>query len=171
MKQEADPVEANDLDAPVVVIGDILRCLSAIEDIQRDVRTGNAALAAAIRTFAEALKPHRSRPVPDLTDLLAGLGAPKAPAHARRKLAVELPPALMTLPKSGVERILADDRYVKSQLAELGFQRFGISRSRLCRLTKAAAVEAIRGALEHERSLDAISEQAQVAARRRSRAA
>lgn len=154
-----------------IVVGDILRCLSAVADMQRDARTGNAAFADAIRIFADALKPHRARPVPDLIELLAGLSARKVPEPVSRRVPVELPSGLTTLPGSAVERVLADDRYLKSQLAELGFQRFGISRSRLCRLNKTAAVDAIRGALEHERSLDAIGRQAQVAAKRRSRVA
>ena len=154
-----------------ILVGDILRCLSALADMQRDSRTGNAAFADAIRIFADALKPHRSRPVPDLIELLAGMSPRKTPKPAQRKTPVELPSSLTTLPGSAVERVLADDRYLKSQLAELGFQRFGISRSRLCRLNKTAAVDAIRGALEHERSPDAIGQQAQVAAKRRSHVA
>ena len=154
-----------------IVVDDVLRCLSAVAEMQQDTRTGNVAFAHAIRIFMDALKPHRSLPVPDLIELIDGLSAPKGPERAQRKPPVELPADLTTLQESAVERVLADDRYLKSQLAELGFQRFGISRSRLCRLTKMEAVEAIRGALEHERSLDAISQQAETAAKRRSHAA
>ena len=171
MKQGSSTVDSANATARGIVVGDILRCLSALADMQRDARTGNAAFADAIRIFADALKPHRSRPVPDLIELLAGLSAPKAPEPAQRKPPVELPSDLTTLPALAVEHVLADDRYLKSQLAELGFQRFGISRSRLCRLTKRAAVEAIRTALEHECSLNAIGQQARIAAKRRSHAA
>ena len=171
MKRGSTRTDIANATAPDIVVGDILRCLSALVEMQRDARTGNAAFAHAIRIFADALKPHRSRPVSDLIELIAGLGDPKVPGAAQRKPPVELPSDLTTLQESAVERVLADDRYLKSQLAELGFQRFGISRSRLCRLTKTAAVEAIRGALEHERSLDAIGQQAQLAAKRRSHAA
>ena len=149
-------------------VGDLQRYLSGLADLQRDSRTGNAALAAAIRSLVDALKPYRSRPALELPELLAGLVAPRQPKPAHRKPAVELPSGLTTLTESAVERVLADNRYLKSQLADLGFQRFGISRSRLCRLSKADAVEAIRAALEHQRSLDAISQQARAAGRRRS---
>ena len=171
MKQGPSKVDGANAAPRGIVVGDILRCLSALADMQRDARTGNAAFADAIRIFADALKPHRSRPVQDLIELLAGLGARNMPGPVERKTPVDLPSGLTTLPASVVERVLGDDRYLKSQLAELGFRRFGISRSRLCRLNKTAAVEAIRGALEHERSLDAIGQQAQVAAKRRSHAA
>lgn len=172
MKQRASTVEGTGGAGKGIVVGDILRCLSRLAEMQRDARTGNEAFADAIRTFADALKPHRTRPVPDLIALLSGLSAPKVPEPGRRKKTpVDLPADLETLPRSDVERVLDDDRYLKNQLVELGFQRFGISRGRLCRLTKAAAVEAIRGALEHERSLRAIGQQAQVAARKRSHAA
>ena len=154
-----------------VVVGDISRWLSALSEVQSDGRTGNAAFADAIRILADALKPHRSRPVADLVKLLASLSAPNASEPVNRRPPLELPAGLTTLPEPAVERVLTDSRYLKSQLAELGFQRFGISRSKLCRLTKAAAVEAIRSALEHERSLDAIGQQAQLAAERRSHTA
>ena len=155
----------------IVVVGDILRWLLALSDMQGDARTGNADFANAIRVLADALKPHRSRPVPELIELLASLNAPEVAESPHRKPPVELPSGLTTLTGSAVERVLADSRYLKSQLAELGYQRFGIPRSRLCRLTKTAAVAAIRGALDHERSLDVIGQQAQLAAKRRSHAA
>ena len=154
-----------------VVVGDVLRWFSALSEAQSDARTGNAAFADAIRILTDALRPHRSLPVPDLVKLLGNLSAPNASEPVNRKPPLELPPGLATLPESAVERVLTDGRYLKNQLAELGFQRFGIPRSKLCRLTKTAAVEAIRGALEHERSLDAIGQQAQLAAERRSHAA
>ncbi len=149
-------------------VADLQRYLAGLADLQRDSRTGNAALAAAIRSLVDALKPYRSRPALELPELLAGLVAPRQPKPTQRKPPVELPSDLTTLTEAAVERMLADNRYLKSQLADLGFQRFGISRSRLCRLPKAEAVEAIRAALEHQRSLDAISQQAQAAGRRRS---
>lgn len=170
MKQEAILTDDADAKQRTIVVGDVLRCLSAIAEMQHDAHVGgDAAFSDAIRVFADALKPHRSRPVSDLVELLASLTAGEAPAQ--RKPLVELPPDLTMLPESEVERVLDESRYLKSQLAELGFQRFGIPRSRLCRLTKRAAVEAIRGALEHERSLAAIGQQARMAAKRRSRAA
>ena len=171
MKPRPSTADGTDYATRDIVVGDILRCLSALGEMQGDTRTGNVAFAHAIRIFADALKPYRSRPVPDLIELIAGLSAPKAPEPVQRRRPVELPSDLTTLPELAVERVLADDRYLKSQLAELGFQRFGISRSRLCRLTKIEAVEAIRGALEHERSLEVIGQQAETAGKRRSHAA
>ena len=153
-----------------IVVGDIVRWLVSQANVQSDARTGNAAFADAVRILADTLKPYRSRPLPDLLDMLAALETPKVP-KPQRKPPVELPAGLATLAKSTVEQVLADERYVKNQLADLGFQRFGIPRSRLCRLTKAEAVAAIRAALDHERSLEAIGEQARIAAERRSRAA
>ena len=156
----------NELDREIVV-GDLLRYLTGLADLQRDSRTGNVALADAIRSLVGALRPYRSNSVLDLSKLLADPDTRKMARRAPRKPAVELPPGLATLAKSVVEGVLADDRYSKGQLADMGFQRFGISRSKLCRLPKADAVEAIRSALEHERSLEAISRQAEVAGRRR----
>lgn len=83
MKQGPSKVDGANAAPRDIVVGDILRCLSALADMQRDARTGNVAFADAIRIFADALKPHRSRPVQDLIELLAGLGARNA--GARRK--------------------------------------------------------------------------------------
>ena len=142
-----------------IVVSDLQRYLAGLADLQRDGRTGNTALAAAIGSLVDALKPYRSRPALDLPELLAGLAAPRLPKAAQRKPPVELPSGLTTLTGSAVEQVLADNRYLKSQLADLGLQRFGISRSRLCRLPKAEAVEAIRAALQ----LDAMTLRAMVA--------
>ena len=152
-----------------IFVGDLLRYLTGLADLQRDSRTGNAALADAIRSLVGALRPYRSNSVLDLSKLLADLDTRKVTKRAPRKPAVELPPNLKALSGAVIERVLEDDRYSKSQLADMGFQRFGISRSRLCRLPKADAVEAIRSALEHERSLDAIGQQAEAAGRKRAR--
>lgn len=52
-----------------------------------------------------------------------------------------------------VDEILKDRSFTKKQLIELGNQRFGITQSKLIRLSKEHVIESIRAALNHERSL------------------
>ena len=68
--------------------------------------------------------------------------------------------ALESLSQEEVAQILDDPGSPKQLVAELGFRRFGMSRAKLERLSKQAARDSVRAALEHEKSLDAISRQA-----------
>ena len=68
--------------------------------------------------------------------------------------------ALESLSLAAVTQILDDPGSAKPLVAELGFRRFGISRAKLERLSKQAARDTVRAALEHEKSLDAISREA-----------
>ena len=84
-----------------------------------------------------------------------------------RRPRADLPRDLESLCQEDVERIIDDGSYTKRQLAELGFRRFGISRSSLIHLRKEDAVNSVRAALRNERTLDVISEMAQRAGRAR----
>ena len=78
-----------------------------------------------------------------------------------------LPPELESMGQDAIERILDDEGYTKLQIVELGVQRFGISRSKLDRLNKKDALESVRAALGHEKSLDVISIEARKGANAR----
>ncbi len=88
------------------------------------------------------------------------------PSHRKPKEA--LPPDLDSLGLEVVEEILSDENYTKQQLAELGYRRFGISRSHLTRLRKNDALASIRAALANERALDVIEVEASRVGRARS---
>jgi Zn ribbon nucleic-acid-binding protein len=66
-----------------------------------------------------------------------------------------------------VDEILKDSSFTKKQLIELGNQRFGITQSKLVRLSKKYVIESIRAALNHERSLGIISQEARKAGEKR----
>ena len=68
--------------------------------------------------------------------------------------------ALESLSQEEVAQILDDPGRPKQLVAELGFRRFGMSRPALERLSKQAARDSVRSALENERILVVISEQA-----------
>ena len=79
-----------------------------------------------------------------------------------------LPPNLESLAQPDIEKILDDDRFTKSQIIEVGAERFGIPKSKLARSCKQDAVGSVRAALDHERSLELISAEARRSGENRS---
>lgn len=68
--------------------------------------------------------------------------------------------ALESLSLDEVTQILDDPGSAKPLVVELGFRRFGLSRAALKRLSKQAARDAVRSALENERIIEVISREA-----------
>ena len=79
---------------------------------------------------------------------------------SRAQPVVELPANLESLPLNEVEKILNNRDYIKAQLAELGEKRFGISRSELLRRGRGGVLGSIHVALENERTLKIIAQEA-----------
>jgi len=71
-----------------------------------------------------------------------------------------VPANLESLPLNEVEKILNNRDYIKAQLAELGEKRFGISRSELLRRGRDGVLGSIHVALENERTLKIIAQEA-----------
>ena len=151
-----------------LLIGDIARYLFRLADLQRDELTGNPIVSDGLRCLARALKPHQTRTIEDLSVLMSNISSSSSSKRSLKKPQAPLPENLVGLECEEVDRILRDGKYLKSQLIELGTCRFGISRSKLSRLPKSEAIASIRAALDHERSLTAIGNQAQMAGQRRS---
>ena len=95
------------------------------------------------------------------------VGRVEAPTGKRRSPKATLPSDLESLDQGGIEGILDNKDYTKSQLAELGSRRFGISQSSLMRTRKDEAIMVIRTALMNERTLDIIAKVAGNAANER----
>ena len=147
-------------DAQEVLVDDIVRYLSGLATLHSEEKTGNPKLSRGLRHLARALRPYSNSPISELSVALSQKVGPSNVRAAPRRPQAKLPTDLESLGQSEIERILKDDRYTKQQVAELGSRRFGISRSKLERLRKADALQSIRVALEHELSLDVISEEA-----------
>lgn len=150
-----------------LLVEDMLRYLSRLADMQQDARTGNPGVGEGLHCLVKALRPHRTRTVEDLPALLSSIEPSRSPKPSLKKPQVPLPENLATLECDEVERMLGDGKYLKSQIVELGAFRFGISRSKLTKLPKPDAIASIHAALDHERSLAAISNQAHIAGQRR----
>ena len=143
-----------------VLVDDIVRYLSGLARLHSEEKTGNPKLSRGLRHLVRALRPYSDSPISELNAALAQKVGPSNVKATPRRRQATLPADLESLGQAEVERILEDDRYTKQQVAELGSRRFGISRSKLERLRKVDALQSVRAALEHELSLDVISEEA-----------
>lgn len=149
-----------------LLIEDLVRYLSHLAKLNREPRTGNAELSDGLRDLATVLRPYSNRPLHEVVNVV-GTPLPKKRKAASKKPKATLPSDIPSLSDQRVEEILNDHSYTKAQLIEVGIQRFGISRSRLMRLPKNEVTESVRAALNHERSLGVISQEARRGGERR----
>ena len=145
-----------------LLVSDIVQYVVSLARLNKDKRIGNPRLAEALQCVANALRPFRNHPARELAnairDVQQSLRTTKRRPSARPTST--LPDELELVTLGDVEKMLGDGSYTKQQLIEVGSRRLGISRSRLGRLKKNDALEAIRAALAHEKSLDVISNEA-----------
>lgn len=136
--------------APRLTPRDLAKFLHRLARVYADPRMGNPPLSAALDSLADALKSGQ----PDLKAAIsASAPIPHRPKQDRADLA--------KLSFDEAEAILRDEKQARSDLIQLGLHRLGIPRSRLLRMSREAIVEAMRSALEHERSLAIIASEAQ----------
>lgn len=142
----------------LLLIGDLIRYLSRLAALNKGDRTGNPVLSDSLGQMASALRPHAGLSVAEFADLVRSIS--DRTGRSPRKERKALPPNLESLSWSEIEKILDDDEFTKSQIVEVGTARFGIPRSKLMRSSRQDALESIRAALDHEKSLEFISEEA-----------
>ena len=148
-----------DVQRSALKVKDVVRFLSILVRLYGNDRTGNADLSEGLRQLAKALRPHAERSVFDLADVLRPQQRIDRQTPRTRAESM-LPQDLSSISADEIERILTDSSYRKVQLVELGVHRFGISQSKLVGLDRSAVKESIRAALDHERSLVVISQEA-----------
>ena len=150
-----------------LMVADIVRYLTGVASLQQDKRTGNIELSRALQFLSHCLEPYSDLELCELLVLLGKLTKhPEKAIERSSQYAFTGADDLRVVSQGDIEAILDQDDYTKKQLVELGSQRFGISRAKLNRLRKKDAIESIRAALEHEKSLDVISEEARRAGER-----
>lgn len=152
--------------APLLV-KDVLKHLSGLAKLYSDGSTGNADMGDGVGHVVNALRPYADSPVAELESVIAKRKLSSVSRAKPRKPQAELPMELESLGRSEVEAILGDDAYTKLQVAELGRRRFGLSQPALARSRKEDAIQSVWAALEHEKSLEAIAEEAEKAGRAR----
>ena len=146
-----------------LLVSDIVQYVVNLAKLNKDKRIGNPHLGEALRCVANALRPFRDHPARELANIMREGQQSLRTTTKKRSSAIPkstLPDKLELVTLEDVERMLGDRSHTKRQLIELGSRRFGISPSRLGRLKKNDALDAIRAALAHEKSLDAISNEA-----------
>lgn len=148
-----------------LLVSDVARYLSGLAKLQDGDKTGNPALGAGLRAVAQALRPFARCPAAELPAALqrekpAGGGSKAAANGVKVAFPPETATALESLSQEEVAQILDDPGSAKQLVAELGFRRFGISRAKLERLSKQAARDSVRKALENEKFLAVISREA-----------
>lgn len=151
-----------------VLVIDIVGYLTGLAKLHEAEKTGNLELSVGLRILADTLRPYADAPVSQLPDVLNRSGINRNSECSFTRPKATLPTALDSLGQTEIEGILDNDSYTKEQIADLGVQRFGISKSKLVRLRKEDAKDSIRAALENERALDVISREARISGRARS---
>ena len=155
-----------------LLVSDVARFLSGLAKLQDERKTGNPELGEGLRELARVLRPFADCPVLKLKEAIQNRSAtydnaPARPKKSRVAFSLEFDSQLDTIGWSEVEGALNNSTSTKGQIVELGFRRFGISRSSLERLNKQDAMDAVRAALENEKSLDVISREAAKAGKAR----
>ena len=140
---------------------DIAQYLSELAKVYALEETGSPRLNYGLKKLTDALRPYFDLPISELGHVIHPVSiAASIRTTAENKTRPLLPSDVESIDHNALERILDDERYSKEQVAELGTRRFGISRAKLIRLRKQEAVEAVRSALGHAKSLDAIAHEA-----------
>ena len=133
-------------------VGEVARFLKRLSSFYRDSKTGNPPLSNALAELASALGRRRDL---KLTEAVADMDVS---SKGRRSLDAS---RLRDLKLEEVKKILTDEAMTKTDLINLGAERFAIPRSGLKRLNMSQVSEAIWSAVRHEESLSIISEEAQ----------
>jgi hypothetical protein len=133
-------------------VSEVSRFLKRLATFYRDPRTGNPALSEALAELASALGRRSSM---KFSEAVAELSAPP-----KRSPSLNLS-QLKDLELEEVKKLLSDPDMKKSDLMELGAERFAISRSKMMRLNTEQVLDAIMSAVRHEETLSIISREAQ----------
>lgn len=139
---------------------DFARVLSRVASLFEVSPPTDSELVRCLRAMSGALNTWGKQPAGEAIECLRKSGEAKQVTETRSRNLIELPENLAALSANETDRILRDDAYTKEQLVELGFVRFGIARARLSRGGKDKVIEAVRSALEHEKSLEVIEREA-----------
>lgn len=151
-----------------LLVGDIVRYLSRLASLHKDARVGNFELSNGLRQLANALRPHAHQPIQGLVDIFRSVPLSNRRESSSRKTKATLPANIESLLTREIDKILSDEKYTKIQIIELGVRRLGIPHSKLARLSKRDALDSIRAALDHEKSLSVISQEARRGGEKRS---
>lgn len=133
-----------------ITAADVGRYLKHLAAINRDPLTGNVAMSDALNEIAAILIAAKAAPATKTLENFT----------EQRKFDFEEEFDCQTLPLEKVREIIERPDLTKSDLATIGTERFGIAKSRMDRVPREEIVKMIASAMQHEESLNIISEEA-----------
>ncbi|MDX8450378.1 hypothetical protein [Mesorhizobium captivum] len=128
---------------------DVVRFLRQMVSIYKDRRTGNPALAEALRKLADRLEKEATSERADPSPAQSSLWVTPSTEELRG------------YDDEAISKYISDEARTKVDLVELAFARFSIPRAKLQRMPAAEIRDAISAALKHEQSLKIIAEEAE----------
>ncbi|MER9422718.1 hypothetical protein NKI88_09700 [Mesorhizobium sp. M0317] len=128
---------------------DVVRFLRQMVTLYKDRRSGNPALAEALRKLADRLEKEAAAQRVDSSPAQSSLWVTPSTEELR------------AYDDDAISTYINDEARTKLDLVELAFARFSIPRSKLQRMPAAEIRDAISAALKHEQSLKIISEEAE----------
>ena len=142
-------------------IRDLIGYLNALARAAADDTVGNPVLRNGLSDLVAVLKPLSKLP-------LDQLGSSLTAARKERSLSILSRPKLGQIElvrfdrmtSTEIKRAIQDPSLRKADLAEIAFERFGISRAKTMRLRKHEVLADINAAASNEDALNVISEQA-----------
>lgn len=150
-----------------ILTRDLVQFLRNFSNALKSNQTGNPSMSIALSELSKALQPHSDR---YLCDVLSEFkksrdleSSEKTPILSRFADA-----NLQSISLEDVESLLSSNELYKKDIVDLGHTRFGISKSKLERQSKANALESVRSALGNEKTLRIVGEEATRSGLRRS---
>lgn len=150
-KPEAKPVELSAVD--------VGRYLKKIASLNRDKKTGNPALCSALTKVADYLIETKAGSIEE------ALAAPTQKALPQFNQEEEPDPSGWT--HAEIHERLSDARTTKKTLVSIGHSRLGIPISRLQKMGRDELLRTLMAAVEHEESIEILSNQAELGGTKR----
>lgn len=131
---------------------DVGRYLKRLSTIHKDTQTGNRALSDALQEISAFLISSNAKTVEN------ALIWPKQ--QVEMGFSAEPKFNVQDISLEEVSRFLDREAVTRADLANLGVKRFGIPESKINKMSKESAIKTIRAALEHEKSIEILSDEA-----------
>lgn len=134
-----------------ITAADVGRYLKQLAALNRDPLTGNVAMSDALKEIAAILMAAKAAPATKVLEAFT----------EQSKFDFEEEIDFQTLSLGKVREIINRSDLTKADLATIGTERFGIAKSRMDRVSRDEIIKMIGAAMQHEESLNIISEEAQ----------
>jgi hypothetical protein len=132
--------------------GDVGRYLKRLSTLNKDPQLGNPALSVALRDLATLLIASKEQSVREAFISIDSQAELDPEQLLKRDVSA--------LSLSEISELLRASETTRTELIKLGSDRFGIPESKMTKLAREAVLNTIRSALEHEQSIEILSDEA-----------